>query len=172
MNLMVLPHWSLTHRNKDHYQTMKIAFLSTRNMSRSIMAEAITRRWGAHVATAKSGASDPGDDIHPVAQRVLKEAGHSSGNLVSKSWDHLTGWSPDIVITLCDEVLKKQCPAFVGKSVHVHWSLPDPAKKFGNMEDNFNETLQILDNRIKKIFEADIKSMDKETLRAHLKKAI
>ncbi len=149
---------------------MKIAFLSTRNMSRSIMAEAITRRYGAHIATAKSGASDPGDDIHPVAQRVLKNSGHSSGNLVSKSWDHLGGWSPDIVITLCDKVLKKKCPSFVGKSVHVHWGLPDPAAKFGNMEDNFNEILEILDTRISKLFETDMSDMDKDTLRAHLKK--
>lgn len=139
-------------------------------MSRSIMAEAITRKYGAHAAKAMSGGFDPHDDIHPVAQRVLKNSGHSAGNLASKSWDHLFGWGPDIVITIGDEILKKKCPAFVGNSVHVHWSIPDPANKFGNMENNFKETMNILDKRIKKIFEEDISIMDKTELRAHLKK--
>lgn len=149
---------------------MKILFLSTQNMGRSIMAEAISRKYGAHKAKAMSAGSEPGDDIHPVAHRVLKTQGHSSGNLASKSWDHFSNWGPDIVITLCDEVLKRKCPEFVGKSVHVHWGLADPGTKFGNMEDNFTETFEILDKRIKEMFEVDMTALDKTALRAHLKK--
>lgn len=125
----------------------------------------------AHVAKAMSGGYDPHDDIYPVAQRVLKSNGHSACNLVSKSWDHLAAWGPDVVITIGDEVLKQKCPTFVGTSVHVHWSIPDPANKFGNMENNFNETLRIIEKRIKKIFKEDMSVMDKTALREHLKKA-
>lgn len=149
---------------------MKILFLSTKNTGRSIMAESICRKHGAHKAKALSAGSNPGDDIHPVAYRVLKNNSHSSGNLVSKSWDRFDNWGPDIVITLCDKVLKQKCPAFVGKAVHVHWGLPDPEAKSGNMENNFTEILQILDERIKKLFEVDITTLDKIELRAHLKK--
>lgn len=151
---------------------MKILYLSTNNMSRSIIAEAITRKFeGAGIKT-KSGASDPKEDIHPIAHRVLKNNHYSSTNLVSKSWNMFEGWEPDIVITLCDKVLKAKCPSYVGKAVHVHWGLPDPSAKFGNMEENFTETFNILRERIEKLLELDIEKMDKTELRAHLKKAI
>ena len=138
-------------------------------MGRSIIAESITRKYQDHGIKVMSGGSHPGDDIHPVAHRVLKSRQYSSTNLVSKSWDKAEGWGPEVVITLCDKVLKQKCPTYVGKSVHVHWGLKDPAESFGNMEENFSETFEVLDTRIKKLFEADISSMDRDTLRAHLK---
>ncbi|MCP5380801.1 MAG: arsenate reductase ArsC [Kordiimonadaceae bacterium] len=149
---------------------MKILYLSTNNMGRSIIAEAITRKYLFKGIKAMSGGSHPGDDIHPVAFRVLKNNHCSSTNLVSKSWDSFSGWEPDIVITLSDKVLKEKCPAYVGGSVHVHWGLPDPSAQFGNMEENFNKIFHILDERIKKMLEADLEAMDKTELRAHLKK--
>lgn len=141
-------------------------------MIRSIMAESITRKYMHMDIKAASGGSDPGDDIHPVAFRVLKDMRNSCNNLVSKSWDVHYGWEPNIVITLCNQVLKRKCPSYVGQAVHVHWGIDDPIKKFGNMEENFKAVFKILDERIAKVVDADIKSMDNETLRAHLKKAV
>ena len=134
------------------------------------MAESITRKHGEPKAKAMSGGSDPGDDIHPVAHRVLKNHRYSSTNLVSKSWDRFDGWGPDIVITMCDKVLKRKCPTYVGKSVHVHWGLPDPMSQVGNMEENFIKLFNILDDRIRNMFEVDLEALDKTELRAHLKK--
>ena len=134
------------------------------------MAESITRKHGAPKARGMSGGSDPGDDIHTVAHRILKDNHYSSTNLVSKSWDQFSSWGPDIVITLCDKVLKKKCPEYVGKSVHVHWGLPDPSSQLGNMEENFTKLFIILDERIKEMFEVDLETLDKTELRAHLKK--
>ena len=138
-------------------------------MGRSIIAEAITRKYMGRGFKAMSGGSEPRDDIHPVAHRVLKNNHCSSVNLVSKSWDIFSEWEPDIVITLCDKVLKQKCPAYVGGAVHVHWGLPDPNAQFGNMEENFTRIFHILDERIKKMLEANIETMDKTELRAHLK---
>lgn len=149
---------------------MKILYLSSHNISRSIIAESITRKFSTQNVKPMSGASHPQEDIHPVAHRVLKENRYSSTNLVSKSWDTFTSWQPDIVITLCDSVLKQKCPAYVGKSVHVHWSLPNPAKQLGNMEENFQNVFLTLESRIKKMLEVDIEQMDPIELRAHLKK--
>lgn len=151
---------------------MKILYLSTHNIVRSIMAESITRKYETQNIKSQSGGSDHKDDIHPVAHRVLKDLHYSSTNLVSKSWDHFTSWEPDIVITLCDEILKKKCPSYVGSSVHVHWGLPDPTAQFGNMEENFKEIFNILLARITKMLEVDIEKMDKTELRAHLKKVV
>ncbi len=151
---------------------MKILFLSTNNTGRSILAESIARKHAVGNIKIMSGGSHPGDDIHPVAHRVLKDRRYSSTNLVGKSWDQFSSWGPDIVITLCNEVLKQKCPAYVGTSVHVHWGLNDPASKFGNMEDNFIETFNELDARIEKMFTVNMENMDKTALRAHLKGVI
>ncbi|MBT5074394.1 MAG: hypothetical protein HOJ34_10790 [Kordiimonadaceae bacterium] len=151
---------------------MKILYLSTHNVSRSIIAESITRKYETQNIKTQSGGSHNKDDIHTVAHRILKDNHYSSTNLVSKSWDHFTSWEPDIVITLCDEILKLNCPSYVGNSAHVHWGLPDPAAQFGNMEENFTDTFNILLCRITKMLEVDLEKMDKSELRAHLKKVI
>lgn len=151
---------------------MKILYLSTNNMGRSIIAESITRKYMQMGIKAASGGSHPGDEIHPVAHRVLKDNRYSSSNLVSKSWNTFDSWGADIVITLSNKVLKEKCPTYVGKSVHVHWGLDDPSSKFGNMEENFTKIFVILKERIEKMLETDITKMEKETLRAHLKKVI
>lgn len=44
--------------------------------------------------------------------------------------------------------------------------------KFGNMEDNFNKVFSVLNERIEKMLSIDITKLEKEDLRAHLKKAI
>lgn len=141
-------------------------------MCRSIIAESITRKHEISDIKAMSGGSHPGDDIHPVAHRILKDNHYSSVNLVSKSWDSFASWQPDIVITLCDKVLKQKCPAYVGEAVHVHWSLPDPATQLGNMEENFINVFKTLEKRVNKIFEINIENMDKTELRVHLKKGL
>ena len=141
-------------------------------MGRSILAESITRKYSHMGIKAASGGSHPGDDIHPVAHRVLKDNHFSSVNLVSKSWDKFDSWGADIVITLCNNVLKEKCPTYVGQSVHVHWGLDDPAAKFGNMEENFLKTFETLKTRVEKMLEADLRALSKEDLRAHLKKVI
>lgn len=141
-------------------------------MGRSIIAESITRKYAHMGIKTASGGSHPGDDIHPVAHRVLKENHFSSVNLVSKSWDTFDSWGANIVITLCNKVLKEKCPAYVGKSVHVHWGIDDPSTKFGNMEDNFNKVFSLLKERIEKMLASDITKLENDELRAHLKKAI
>lgn len=60
----------------------------------------------------------------------------------------------------------------MGKAVHVHWSLPDPAKQVGNMEENFTKIFMTLEKRVNKILETNMENMDKTELRAHLKKDI
>jgi arsenate reductase len=151
---------------------MKILYLSTNNMGRSIIAESITRKYAHMGIKAASGGSKPGDDIHVVAHRVLKDNHFSSVSLVRKSWNTFDTWGADIVITLCNKVLKEKCPTYVGKSVHVHWGMDDPSTKFGNMEDNFNKVFSVLNVRIEKMLSIDITKLEKEDLRAHLKKAI
>ena len=141
-------------------------------MCRSIFAESISRKCSIYNVKAMSAGSHPGDDIHPVAHRILKDNHYSAINLVSKSWDSVAAWQPDIVITLSDKVLKEKCPAYVGQSVHVHWSISDPTSHLGNMEDNFTKVFLILEKRITKILETDMGNMNKTEIRAHLKKGL
>ncbi|MDG1708320.1 MAG: hypothetical protein P8H03_06125, partial [Emcibacteraceae bacterium] len=119
---------------------------------------------------AMSGGSHEQEDIHPVAFRVLKNVRYSSTNLVSKSWDIFDSWQPDVVVTLCDKLLKQQCPKYVSKAVHVHWGIDDPEKQFGNMEENFTKIFVTLDDRIKALIEPKFHQMEPTELRAELKK--
>ena len=149
---------------------MKILFLSTKNIVRSIIAESVMRKYEGLGIKAMSGGSHAEEDIHPVAFRVLKNVRYSSTNLVSKSWDIFETWEPDVVVTLCNKLLKQQCPAYVGKAIHVHWGIDDPEKQAGNMEENFTRTFVTLDDRIKALIAVKFHEMDKTELRAELKR--
>ncbi|MDG1996206.1 MAG: hypothetical protein P8J14_06920 [Emcibacteraceae bacterium] len=151
---------------------MKILFLSTKNIMRSIMAESIMRKYEGLGIKAMSGGSHSEEDIHPVVFRILKNLRYSSTDLVSKSWDTFENWEPDVVVTLCDKLLKQKCPAYVGKAIHVHWGIDDPEKKFGNMEESFTKTFVTLDDRIKALIAAKFHEMDKIELRAELKRVV
>lgn len=151
---------------------MRLLFISTHNVSRSIIAEAITKRLAGSRIKVMSGGTDPKEDIHPVGHRMLKQMRFVSTNLVSKSWDRFLNWQPDVVITLDDKVLQQKCPAYMAHAVHVHWPLTDPAAQFGNMEENFTTIIKIIEQRMKKVLDEDIENMNSDELRKLLKKVI
>ncbi|MGB8366275.1 MAG: arsenate reductase ArsC [Rhizomicrobium sp.] len=112
-----------------------ILFLCRHNSARSIIAEAyVNSRKIAHLR-AYSGGEAPLGHIHPMALEVLKEAGIPTDNLRSKSWDEFARpGAPvmDLIINLCDEPAKEQCPTWPGKPVTAHWAIPDPAAVEGS----------------------------------------
>ncbi len=150
---------------------MRLLYISTHNVSRSIIAESVTRRLGEPRFKVMSCGTDPQEDINPVAHRMLKQFRYISTNLVSKSWDRFSNWQPDIVITLSNEVLRKPGPAYLKTALHIHWPLPDPITQEGNMEQNFTDLINIFEKRIKIVLDQDIENMDKTQLRTLFKKA-
>jgi arsenate reductase len=134
-----------------HYNVL---FLCTGNSARSIMAEAIMNRKGAPTFTAYSAGSHPSGSVRPEAVTQIENAGLSTENFRSKSWDEFSKPdSPplDFVFTVCDNAAKEVCPLWPGQPMTAHWGIPDPAAVHGTpeeMERAFSQAFTMLDRRI------------------------
>ena len=67
-----------------------VLFLCTGNSARSIMGEVLLNRLGQGRFRGFSAGSHPKGDVHPLALRVLAEAGYATEGLRSKSWEGLS----------------------------------------------------------------------------------
>jgi arsenate reductase len=141
---------------------MKLLFICTHNRCRSIIAEAVTNHLGGTRIEARSAGSQPSGEVHPLSLRYLEEAGISTENLCSQSWDEHEAWQPDVVVTVCDQAAGEQCPAWFGRSLKVHWGLSDPSRLQGSEEDvaaAFRDTLSTLQSRIQRLLQEDLEAM-------------
>jgi len=107
---------------------LKILFICTHNRCRSILSEAITHARADGRVVAASAGSRPAGEVHPATLAFLREAGYAVAGLRSKSWNEVKAFEPDVVVTVCDAAAQEPCPVWFGKSVQVHWGLPDPSK--------------------------------------------
>lgn len=131
-----------------------VLFLCTGNSARSIMAEAIMNRKGAANFTAYSAGSHPAGVVRSEAIHQLEQAGLSTANLRSKSWDEFA--APDapplhFVFTVCDKAASEVCPLWPGQPMTANWGVPDPAAVQGTpaeIERAFAQALAVLDRRI------------------------
>jgi arsenate reductase len=134
--------------------TYNALFLCTRNSARSIIAEALTNRWGEGRFRGYSAGSMPKGEVHPLALRALAEAGVPAAGLASKRWDTFAqpgAPAMDFVITLCDQSAGEACPIWPGRPITAHWGLPDPGAVEGSARDRlraFEETLRVLEVRV------------------------
>jgi len=122
---------------------LRVLFLCTGNSCRSQMAEGWTRHLlGGHVDAFSAGTAPSG--LHPLAVRVMKEAGVDISGQRSKSLDEFLGTPFDLVITLCDDA-RQSCPIFSGAASMVHMGFPDPAKASGTEEEVLGIYRQVRD---------------------------
>lgn len=151
---------------------MKILLICTHNACRSIIGEAVTNKLSIITATnkpriiAKSAGSSPRGQIHPLTLKHLKRRGYDTVNLKSQSWDDFEDFAPDVVITLCDQAAGESCPVYFGHSLKIHWGLADPSKGQNNEIENFDKTINIIENRIEKILKEDFENMSRQQLKA------
>jgi len=127
----------------------RILVVCTGNSCRSILAEALFRDLGgARVAVQSAGIAP--SVVNPLTERVLDEARIEHGWARSKSVDEFRGQSFDHVITVCDDA-NEVCPTFPGPARRTHWSIPDPARSTGTVEERlpvYRATLADLRERI------------------------
>lgn len=160
---------------------MKLLFVCTHNRCRSILAEAITRHiCGESVAsnsrpklkiTAASAGSKPVGAVHPLTLAALTRHNISCQGLSSKSWDDLEGFDPDVLITVCDKASEEHCPLWLGDAMRVHWGLADPSQTAGSeqqIEQAFDQTIQLISQRIQVVNSWDTASLSQEKMHKQL----
>lgn len=129
---------------------MKLLFLCTHNACRSVLAESIARQLGQGVWTVASAGSHPAGKIHPDTLAVLTEKNLPTEGLLSKSWNDVSDFTPDVVITVCDQAAGESCPVWFGKAIKAHWGLPDPTKQTDAIlkRSEFEQVISTLKSRL------------------------
>jgi len=130
-----------------------VLFLCTGNSARSILAEALLKRWGQGKFHAFSAGSHPKGTVHPLALELLRKHGLPTEQLRSKAWDEFAapGAPPlDFVFTVCDRAAAEVCPVWPGQPMTAHWGVEDPAAVTGEgAERAFRSAFHALEARIR-----------------------
>ena len=102
-----------------------VLFVCVHNAGRSQMAAAYMRELSGGAVEVRSGGSEPGDEINPVAIQAMAEEGIDISQAVPQLMTTEQVRDSDVVITMgCGDV----CPIFPGKR-YEDWELVDPKGK-------------------------------------------
>jgi protein-tyrosine-phosphatase len=107
---------------------MKIAFISTRNAVRSIMAEAIAKRVSKLALLAPeiySAGVKPAESVPEEVLSLLQKKGYSTDNLYPKPVEAIPYEEIDILITLSPEA-RDMCPYSISHKRREHWVVEEP----------------------------------------------
>ena len=91
-----------------------------------------------------SAGSKPTGYIHPLAIRVMNEAGIDISHHRSKSISEFQNIMIDVVITVCGNA-DAACPTFPYQKVRYHWGFDDPAHIEGTEEHVLSEFRRVRD---------------------------
>ena len=99
-----------------------ILFVCVHNAGRSQMAAGFARALSGGAVEVRSGGSEPGDQINPIAIEAMAEEGIDISEAVPQLMTTDQVRESDVVITMgCGDV----CPVFPGKR-YEDWELDDP----------------------------------------------
>ncbi|PPF20567.1 arsenate reductase ArsC [Rathayibacter rathayi] len=105
--------------------TPTVLFVCIHNAGRSQMAAGYLRALSGGAVEVRSGGSEPGESINPVAIRAMAEEGIDISQAVPQLMTTEQVRASDVVITMgCGDV----CPVFPGKR-YEDWDLADPHGK-------------------------------------------
>lgn len=121
-----------------------ILVLCTGNSCRSQMAEGLLKSFGDSIEVYSAG-TEPADEVHPKAVKVMKEIGVDISKNHPKLVNEFLGKQIDCLITVCDSA-EESCPVFTGRILNRRYiRFEDPAKAVGTEEEILNEFRQIRD---------------------------
>ena len=102
-----------------------VLFVCVHNAGRSQMAAGYMRELSGGAVEVRSGGSEPGDEINPIAIQAMAEEGIDISQAVPQLMTTEQVRESDVVITMgCGDV----CPIFPGKR-YEDWELVDPKGK-------------------------------------------
>ena len=106
-------------------QPPTVLFVCIHNAGRSQMAAGYLTALAAGAVTVRSGGSEPGTEINPIAIQAMREDGIDISQGVPRLMTTEAVQASDVVITMgCGDV----CPIFPGKR-YDDWDLADPQGK-------------------------------------------
>jgi arsenate reductase (thioredoxin) len=146
---------------------INVLVLCTGNSCRSVMGEALLNHLGKGRIKAYSAGSHPLGKINAGALATLKRHGLPTEGYQSQSWDEYAEQPLDIVITVCDNAAGEACPVFLTKAVRAHWGVADPGHVEGTEQekiDAFEQTFEILEQRINKMLALPLETMSAQEL--------
>lgn len=117
------------------------------------MAEGFARRLAPHGVQVYSAGTLP-KAVHPLAIKVMEEAGIDISHHKSKGLDAIPLEKIDLAITLCGEAAES-CPVLPGKTERRHWPVPDPALVQGDDETVLKKFREVRDEvrvRVEQLF--------------------
>jgi arsenate reductase len=129
-----------------------VLILCTGNSCRSHLAEGFLRRAAGDILDVQSAGSKPAGHVHPMAIKVMQEAGIDISQHRSKHLSEFLDLQVETVITVCDNA-DEACPIFPGQLNRHHWPFYDPAKAEGSEAEVLKVFRQVR-NEIQKVFEA------------------
>lgn len=129
-----------------------ILILCTGNSCRSHIGEGFLQAALGDQATVQSAGSKPVGFVHPLAIKVMAEAGIDISAHRSKHLTEFLERRVDTVITVCGNA-DQACPIFPGQLNRHHWPFFDPAKATGSDEEVL-KCFRIVRDEMRRVFEA------------------
>jgi len=129
-----------------------VLILCTGNSCRSHIAEGFLRKIAGDILDVQSAGSKPAGFVHPLAIRVMSEAGIDISHHRSKHLNEFMDKKIETVITVCDHA-DEACPLFPGQVNRHHWGFVDPAHAQGSEAEVLAVFRQVRDE-IQRVFEA------------------
>lgn len=149
--------------------------LCTGSSARAILAEALLCELGKGRLRGHAVGAQPTERAHPLALRVLAEAGIRTRSFYSKGWDELprprTG--TDIAITISDHGADDTCPWLPGAVWRAHWIIPDPAAVHGTEDQRlaaFRAAFATLKARVAELADLVARESDRDAFDAGLQR--
>jgi len=123
-----------------------ILVLCTGNSCRSQMAEGFLRQMAGDRFDVFSAGTDPRPEVHPLAVKVMGEAGIDISSQRPKDLKQYLGRIPvRHLIIVCSDA-DESCPrVFPGMSQRLFWPFDDPAKFVGSPEETAAEFRRVRD---------------------------
>ncbi|GAB6263112.1 arsenate reductase ArsC [Photobacterium sp. R1] len=156
---------------KETGETMKVLFLCRHNACRSILAEAVAKRFLPSGFEVASAGSDPSGELSPQIKTYLSEMGLNPVDFRSKSWEEFSRFHPDLVISVCDSLHDEPCPNWLADGIRINWDLPNPLTSSEDpveQEKACEETTRLLKHHIDTLLMLPLEAMSTEEIKRRL----
>ncbi|MCM0147514.1 arsenate reductase ArsC [Photobacterium galatheae] len=150
---------------------MKVLFICRHNACRSILAEAVARRFLPSRFEVASAGSDPSGELSPQIKTYLEAMGLNPADFRSKSWEEFSRFHPDLVISVCDSLHGEPCPNWLADGIRIYWDLPNPLTSSVDplaQEKACEDTTKLIKHHIDTLIKLPLETMSKDEIKTKL----